>query len=241
MRLPNSIPVILSFALLTGLVSGCNTAGVPGSTAGDREVASLRQSPGKAAQQQLGEGCHSSDDPNRLCLALKVVSYQVRGKTVTPQALAVSNIAAINKLWAQCGIAFEIDKYEAVTPGDYGLPTGGASQNITNQIRQTFEENNTLLLVSTDPWPGTVKNAWTNMPGDSPYGVVYEGSVANFPNIIGHELGHYLGLTHAADAPNSDPDNLMNWLIYPQSALLSPAQCQTAQQNARGAWASMLR
>jgi hypothetical protein len=70
-------------------------------------------------------------------------------------------------------------------------------------------------------------NAWTAMPGSSPSGTVIEGRVAAYPEMIAHELGHYLNLEHVKDATD-----LMNPIIYRTSTRLSPDQCENVRKTA---------
>jgi hypothetical protein len=164
-----------------------------------------------------------------------VVYKDSAGKAVASPELAASNISATNKIYAQCGIAFQIDQYEAVDPTLYGLAYGAQSANETTSIRKAFGHDNSLLVVYTGPW-GTTKNAWTSMPGSAPYGAIHESGVADYPNILAHEMGHYLGLDH-----ESNTSNLLSVVIYSTSNQLSESQCNTMRATAEQYWGAMKR
>ena len=199
-------------------------SGDPGGVSRDRSPASL-----------IGDTCRTSD-PNHLCLGIKFVSFTDTSEhAVADAARAITNMRTTNAIWQQCNIAFQIDEYTAVNPVNAGLDYGAASANETDQIRKAYGPPDELLLVYTGPW-GTVKNAWTQMPGAGIYGAVVEASVVSSPEIQAHELGHYLGLDHM-----NDMTNLMNAVIYPAPAMLTAAQCQTARAVAQSDWRLMLR
>ncbi|MBC7692572.1 MAG: matrixin family metalloprotease [Methylotenera sp.] len=182
----------------------------------------------------LAAGCHS-DDPSQKCLALNYVTYtNSKGDAVTDQAAATRNLATINQIWKSCGIQFQIDNYQAVDPTKFGLSKVD-SMNELDQIRKAFNDGNTLLIAQTGYW-GTAKNAWTAMPGSGPYGAVFESTVADFGNIVAHELGHYLNLDHV----NSNSD-VMSAIIYPDSNKLTPDQCQEARAAVDSFWKNMQR
>ena len=171
-----------------------------------------------------------------MCLGVRYVVYtDSSGKALSTKDQAAKNIAQVNQTWAQCGIEFQIDSYEEVDPGKFNLAYDSQAQNQLDQIRNTFNDGQSLLVVFTGPW-GTVKNAWTSMPGSAPYGAVFESTVADYPQIVAHELGHYLGLDHVAD--NS---NVMDAIIYPDSVQLTQDQCNLAQQTAQKYWKTMMR
>mgnify|MGYP003346147935 CR=1 FL=1 len=65
------------------------------------------------------------------------------------------------------------------------------------------------------------------MPGASPSGAVVEAAAHHTPELIAHELGHYLGLHH-----EGEKTNLMNPVIYRDSTELSEAQCSNARKGA---------
>jgi len=187
---------------------------------------------GSVGQASLGPSCSGSD----LCLGIRYVTYKVDGDPIVDEASAVENIDATNQMWKQCGIQFQIDSYEAVQASDYGLASsGGTVPNQTSKIRSTFDDGRSLLVVQTGDW-GTTKNAWTAMPGSDSYGAVFEAAVADYPQIMAHELGHYLGLSHV-----SNTSNTMNAVIYPHSEDLSASQCESARETIQDYWKGMLR
>ncbi len=192
--------------------------------------------------ETVGPSCASGDDGN-ICLAVKYVVYKDGdGAELLSAEGAVDNLKGINDIWGQCQISFQIDKFETVVPGELGLSYDPADESELYDIRSQFIEDSTLLLVNTGHWNrsgtlgNTAANAWTNLPGDIPYGVVLENSVSTFSNIIAHEIGHYLDLLHVDDA-----GDLLNPVIYPESTALSAEQCETARSTALSSWKKMLR
>jgi hypothetical protein len=67
-------------------------------------------------------------------------------------------------------------------------------------------------------------------------GVVMEQPVGAYPNIIAHELGHYLNLGHVSDSAN-----VMNPIIYSNSTRVDPSQCEAARAAATYWWTNMIR
>jgi len=190
----------------------------------------------------LGTSCHSSD-PGHLCIALKYVSFSdASGRSVTSAKQALRNLATINSTWNQCSLNFEIDQFTVVDPADDHLSFHTANYGDLTDIRNAFQDPRMLLIVTTGAWDrsgslgDSQANAWTSMPGDGPYGAIFEASVAGYPAIFAHELGHYLDLDHVRDN-----GNVMNAIIYPGSTRLLPSQCQIARASAKQAWAKMLR
>lgn len=199
-------------------------------------------SPNQPPTSNLGEGCHSSD-LNQICLGIKYVTYKNTAGTVTAtETEALENLRAINQVWAQCRIQFQIDHYLAVNPADFHLAYATANLADLDDIRNSFEANDTLLIVTTGTWNrggslgNTGANAWTNMPGGGPYGVVLEQPVATYGNIIAHEIGHYLNLPHT-----NDTSALMNPIIYGYSTSIYTSQCSTARTSAQNDWPLMMR
>jgi hypothetical protein len=129
-----------------------------------------------------------------------------------------------------------------VNPSTQNLAYETANNEDLTSIRAAFTTETSLLVVLTGTWNrtgslgGTAANAWTAMPGDGPYGAILEQPVADFPNIIAHELGHYMNLPHV-----SDTSDLMNPIIYPTSGSLTADQCETARSAATSYWSKMLR
>ena len=232
-------PTILSLLTLT-VATACNAPGGDPLRFDGVNVGSSTQAQGQGvealgARTITGETCHSND-PHHICLALHYVVYKdtnnvpvIDSKTVT------DNMAAINRVWNHCDLGFQIEKFEEAQPTDKNLAFGAESLNQLDPIRKAFMDPSTLLVVTTGDW-GTVKNAWTSMPGSELYGAILESSVGNYPNIIAHELGHYLNLDHVAD--NS---NVMDAIIYPTSTSLDQGQCDAARATAQGLWKAMLR
>jgi hypothetical protein len=74
------------------------------------------------------------------------------------------------------------------------------------------------------------------LPGGPPYGAILEQPVGTFPNIVAHELGHYMNLDHV-----SDTSDLMNPIIYSTSTSIYPSQCNTTRSADNYFWTKMLR
>lgn len=231
--IPALAPVILA-ALISSCGSGSAGASPDGVSPGG---GSNNSSSDGGSSNVVGESC--TGDSNKVCLAVHFVSYKdSSGNVAASTAEAANIIHTMNTIWSQCSIGFQIEKYDAVDPTQYGLSYGSNSQNQLNQIRQTFKSpTNELLGVTTGPW-GTSVNAWTNMPGEGVYGAIMEASIVNYGGgiIYAHEFGHYLGLDHV-----SNTANLMNPVIYTTSNALTSSQCQAARQTAQSYWSAMLR
>lgn len=188
----------------------------------------------------LGESCHSND-PDKICLSLKYVVYKdSQGAPVADDAQILANLSEINDIWSQCGIGFEIGERLQADPADYGLLYNTSSMGELTTIRDKLNDGNTLLVVSTGTWAGSLgagsANAWAAMPGGGPYGVVLEAPVADTGNLVAHELGHYLNLDHYGDT-----SDVMNPVIYSSSRALTTAQCTAARDASVYYWAKMMR
>lgn len=195
-----------------------------------------------AGDAPASPSCHS-DDPNKICVGLKYVSYtDSSGKPVVSAADAAKNLTGINSEWAQCGVAFQIDQYQSVNPKDLGLTFNTANNDELDKIRTALQDSNHMLVVTTGDWDrsgslgNTGANAWTSMPGAGPYGTVLEANVGTFANIIAHELGHYMGLDHV-----SDQSMLMNPTIYEGKLTISQDECKTVRDTVNSVWGAMKR
>jgi len=190
----------------------------------------------------VGTSCHPSDS-SHYCVGLKYVVYNdFSGAPVASLSLAGSNLSSMNQVWAKCKIAFQVDQFEAVNPSQYGLKFNTANDGELDMIRQAFDDTTHFLVVTTGKWDrtgslgNTGANAWTNLPGDAIFGSIMEAPVGNYPNIIAHELGHYMNLNHV-----SDTSDLMNPIIYDSSTQLTASQCSIATQALMNYWTAMLR
>jgi hypothetical protein len=186
-----------------------------------------------------GTGC-DSDDPKHICLAVKYVTYEDSAGTPTLTEDEVrSNLKGINALWSQCNVSFALKRYASVDPSDYGLLYQPTTQSSLNTIRSKLNDGDSLLVVSTATWAGSLgagsANAWTMLPGGGPYGVVLERPVDDNANLIAHELGHYLNLDHV-----SDSYAMMSPVIYERSENIYDSQCATARSAAKYFWSDMI-
>jgi hypothetical protein len=199
-----------------------------------------------AGTASVGEPCarRGNDDDSTLCLALKYVVYQdtSSNEPVIDERDVADNVRAVNTVWRDCGIQFQVDQYLPVVPEDYRLRFRTANYNELTSARRHFMDDRTLLVVTTGTWNRSGQlgsdwaNAWTSMPGERIYGSVLEASVARNANVIAHELGHYLNLGH-----DDDPRDLMHPLIYRNSDGLTRAQCSSARNAANKYWKEMTR
>jgi len=184
----------------------------------------------------------SSSDSGSLCLALKLVSYSDGSSTVADRTGAEALVRGINGVWSQCGIGFVLEDYEAIEPKNVGLDYGTVNMVDLPRIRLDLGSDHQLLVVLTGKWAtaGDINdsgaNAWTTLPGNSPYGAIIEKPVATNERLVAHELGHYLSLLHVHDA-----SSLMNPVIHAGSRKLTSPQCQRARSTAITDWARMIR
>lgn len=230
---------------LFAFLSACNGSGNLGEVLGRDFVSDPEaQIPPGAVDPDKGSGtgCHN-EDPNHICLALKYVVFKDgSGTPVVSQEQAQKVVADMNDTWKQCNLSFQIDKYMPVNPADHGIAFGIANYTDLTKIRNTFQDSSTLLVATTGKWNRsgslgqTGANAWTSLPGGGPYGAILESTVGTNANLIAHELGHYLNLSHV-----SDTNALMNPVIYSYSESLYSSQCQTARSAALYFWAKMIR
>lgn len=235
---------------LTGL-SACNGSGSGGAAQGSDVSGTPAPIPTDAppptgsadnpsASPALGETCHTGD-ANHICLSLKYVVYKDEsGQPVVPDSQVIENIAQINQVWSQCDLGFEIGEYVVADPTQSGLIFNTSSSGELDRIRDAYGDDSNLLVVTTGEWSGSLgagsANAWTNMPGTGTYGAILEASVGNYPNIIAHELGHYLNLDHVSDA-----SDVMSPIIYDTSTALTASQCDAARSAAAYYWQAMVR
>jgi hypothetical protein len=239
---------------MTSGLTACNGSGNVEASAGETSGANITstsqtnptlnsnptENPPKISTAQIGETCHS-DNPDKICLSLKYVVYEDSKQIpVISTQQALTNLDQINKLWSQCDIAFEIGEYLTPQPTTYGLNFNTMASSDLTTIRQKFQDSSKLVVVTTGIWEGSLgsgsANAWTTMPGGGAYGVVLEAPVADYSNIIAHELGHYLNLDHV-----SDTSDLMNPIIYDSSTDLTSSQCNVARAAAKNYWKAMYR
>lgn len=190
----------------------------------------------------VGSGCNTSD-PNSICLAVKFVAFKDSSGTPTvTREQAAGVVDAMNTLWSQCSINFTLENYLPVNSTDYGIRYSIANYSELTQVRNTFEDDHTLLLAVTGTWNragslgGTGANAWTSLPGSGPYGAIMEKPVGTNGNLIAHEVGHYLNLGHV-----SDSYALMNPIIYGRSTNIYSSQCNTARSASKYFWTAMIR
>ncbi len=229
--------IAFAFALVAGLSSASSSDAVA-ATAKSLEV----QAQSSREQARPNKTCESND-PDFLCLGVKYVLYlDASSQPVISPDVAENNFSVINSIWRQCKIGFQIDELVLKNPESAGLPADTADFSDLDRIRQAFNESSSLLVVTTYKWKRdgnlghTPANAWTKMPGSGLYGVILEQKVGAFPNIIAHELGHYLNLYHANE--NTD---VMNAIIYNNSKVITQEQCTTARSAVKKWWSNMVR
>lgn len=176
-----------------------------------------------------------------ITMAVKVVGFQDgSGKATLNQDSANKLMSDVSKMYSQagCNIQFKLDSFAPVNPKDKGLEYNTSSMAELDKYRAAFDDGKTLLVVDTGAWDSSMHpaNAWTAMPGETKMGAIFEASVADFYQIVGHELGHYLGLDHVEDT-----NNMMNPVIGDNSVNITADQCNTMRQNAQGALAASRR
>jgi hypothetical protein len=189
----------------------------------------------------IGDACSGS---GRICLALKYVSYLRPGDSspVADREDAIRDVRAINSLWSQCGLSFQIESYQEARPESHGLNFGTRDMAELERIRKVFADRAQLLVVMTGEWDRTGSlgnssaNAWTTLPGSVAHGAVVEEPVVGFSNLLAHELGHYMSLLHVRD-----DHALMNPVIYSNSMALSAEQCSIVRSAAAYFWPKMYR
>jgi hypothetical protein len=165
-----------------------------------------------------------------------------QGNEVESELDAIRDVNFANQIWRECGIQFQLERYENVQPQEFELRYQTRNYEELNEIRERFSDPRRLLVVATGKWDRTGSlgnswaNAWTNMPGESQYGVVLERTVTSYPQILAHELGHYLSLGH-----DEDPRNLMHPVVARNSTELTRQECQSARWAVRTYWRKMMR
>ena len=231
------IPTVFSVIAGVGCNGGSGSAGTAPGAAKVANISNPTQGAPTAQGSLVGTSCKSNDS-NQICLGLKYVVYKnSKGESVVSQPDAVKNVDNINKLWKQCGIAFQIDEFVAADAPTDKLSHNPANMGELDDIRKVYSDANTLLVVTTGKWDrsgslgNTGANAWTSMPGEDLYGAIHESTVGTFSNIMAHELGHYLNLDHM-----NDESDLMNPIIADSSTKLTQQQCASARASVSTYW-----
>jgi hypothetical protein len=190
----------------------------------------------------VGASCRPNE-PGKFCLGVKYVVFKdANDNPVLSEAQALNNVQKMNSFYEKCRIAFQLDKFIIVNPSDHSQRFHLRGYEELDQLRNTFGDSRSLLVVTTGSWDrsgpigNTGANAWTSLPGEGPYGAILEASVGNFPNIVAHEIGHYLNLLHVQDSTA-----LMNKIIYAKSTTISDLQCTGARRAVAYYWQAMLR
>ena len=178
----------------------------------------------------------TSADSSHICIGLKLVAYEnTNGVPVLTDVQAAQMVSGINTVWSQCNVGFQLEKYSAVDPTQNGLSYSPDWETDSSAIRSTYSEKNTFLVVAVGPWSDATI-AVTEMPGSGPFGTLVDAQYATNPLTVGHELGHYQGLSHI-----TDNTNLMNPYIGPKTATLTASQCATARSTDLSTWQIMMR
>ncbi len=166
-----------------------------------------------------------------LTLALKFVEFfQEDGTPVLSEKNVHDLVAKINPYFQSCKIRFQMEDYRALDSKSYGLSFTIQSAKEMKKLRKPFDDSRYLVVINTQKWDHEkmgAPNAWTAMPGEFPSGVVIEAPVASYPELVAHELGHYLNLNHV-----SNVKNLMNPIIYRTSEFFTPEQCIEMRKTA---------
>jgi hypothetical protein len=176
-----------------------------------------------------------------ITMAVKVVGLQdSNGKTTLNQESATKLLSDVSNMYSQagCKIQFNLESFTAVNAKDKGLEYNTSTMGELDKYRAAFDDGKSMLIVDTGAWDDSLHpaNAWTAMPGETKMGAIFEASVANFYQIVGHELGHYLGLDHVDDSTN-----MMNPVIGDYSTKITADQCKTMQQTAQSALSASRR
>ncbi len=231
-----SIGLLVALSACNGAPDGAGTGQGsyrPDVTGGKTDPAPA--DPGNNDPGKPAAGCVTSD-PDHLCIGIKAVVYRDSAGTLAVSEAEVGGmINRVNALWSQCNIGFQVESFDAVNPGDYGLSYGTQSQSETAAIRKTFNDGRTFLVGFTGAWD-TNTIAWTELPGGAPYGAIISADFATNEVCVGHELGHYMGLDHTSSA-----SNLLYPVVYSTARGLSASQCASARETNLSYWADMLR
>jgi hypothetical protein len=194
-----------------------------------------------ANPQALVEGASScvSSDPNHLCLGVTLVSFTDNNVPTVSQSDAIATIDRINLVWGQCNVAFQLENYSAVDPTTKNLSYNVSWKTGGDSVREAFASDSTFLVVAVGKlkqlFSSTLAVSW--MPGQSDvYGTLVESAYAQNELTVGHELGHYQGLSHV-----SDETNLLNPYLGPDTRTLTTDQCALARSTDLSYWPKMLR
>jgi hypothetical protein len=180
-----------------------------------------------------------SSDPNHLCLGVSMVSFTDNNVPTISQAEAIATIDRINLVWGQCNVGFQLENYSAVDPTTKDLSFNVSWKSGGDSVREAFASNSTFLVVAVGKlkqlFSSTLAVSW--MPGQSDvYGTLVESAYAQNELTVGHELGHYQGLSHV-----SDETNLLNPFLGPDTRTLTSDQCALARSTDQSFWPKMLR
>ena len=227
-------------APLLALTTGCDPGALLG-ISGDSGTSTYTPNYSELPPAHTAALPCKDSDTTHLCVALNYVVYDgTGGQPLISQAQATQNVQSINTVWAQCNVQFYLENFVAANPATYGLDAQPSTSDELATVRTEFTDATRLTVVTTGQWTGDLgaqpANGWTEMPSVGPFGSVIEQSVATIPNLIAHELGHYLNLVHV-----TDQYDVMNPVVYSNSLNLTDDQCSMARATAISFWGSMLR